>query len=882
VNSFGNWVKRRRKALDLTQPELAHRVGCSLATIVKIEADQRRPSFQIAALLAEHLEIQAAERDVFIKVARQEKGDDHLETLSSYFDTASLSMPKPAAHTSQSTAFTPKPPQKSTLPIPLTPLIGREHETQTVIQQLQDPACRLLTLTGSGGVGKTRLSLEVAYRTYANFEHGVYFVSLVGTGAAEFIVPAIADGLGFTFSGATELKGQLFNHLKDKQVLLVLDNLEHLLAGVQLLDELLEHAPRLKVLATSREQLNLRAEWLFEVQGLPVSPHIDLHNLEANSAAALFIQRAKHSNINFVPLPENLPAIAHICQLVEGLPLALELAASWVRVMSMNEIVHEIERSLDFLSTTARDTPQRHRSIRAVFDYSWNLLSLDERRALRWLSVFRGGFTRAAAEQVAGATLPLISALVDKSLVRRSVASTGRYDLHELLRQYAATRLQLDQQEEGEARRRHAEFYLALLGDYQSRLQSQHQREALVRINPETDNIRFAWEEAILNQRLDLLRAAVWSLWYVYELRTYFQEGEMLIKRSVELTRGWLAKLEVGGLGLERTNIQGALGAFLAHQAFFSFRLGRNIESQQLFEESISLLRNLNESTSLAYALGHYGILRSLQGAYEEAVLNTSEAIELSRASRDRWQEALYTTFLGMATDDQGKYDDAFRLFTEALQICRELGDPRLISLAAGYLGQTAHTLGRYDEVPNLLREGLQASAETNDRFGIALAGVRMAMVAQTRGKSLEARRHLKESIQHFREAGDTWFLAHALNFEGKIAFAAGEYEQAEERFREAGKLAFATQAFPMLLDAMLGLATLDTEKGSAERALLLALHIVKNPAGTHDTKQRSKKLRDGLLERLSEAQIATVNMQFQHKSFEALVHEFLLISRQS
>lgn len=377
--SFGNWVRRRRKALDLTQPELATRVGCSVSAIFKIESDERRPSHQIAELLAKHLEIPVEQHDLFIKVARQEKTVDHLERLPP------LSTPQPVPGSN---------PVKANLPIPLTSLIGREHELQMVIQQVQDPACRLLTLTGPGGVGKTRLALEVAHRLHDIFDDGVCFVSLVGISASEFIIPAIIDSLGFIPSGALDLKAQLFHFIKDKHILLILDNLEHLLNGIELLDELLEHAPQVKLLTTSREQLNLRAEWAFEVQGLPVPSHIEMENLESNSAAALFIQRARQVNVNFIPTTEDLSAVRRICKLVDGMPLALELAATWVRMLSAREIAHEIERNIDFLTTIGRDVPQRHRSIRAVFEHSWNLLTEEERRILRQLAVFRGGFTR--------------------------------------------------------------------------------------------------------------------------------------------------------------------------------------------------------------------------------------------------------------------------------------------------------------------------------------------------------------------------------------------------------------------------------------------------------------------------------------------------------
>ncbi|HXQ38741.1 MAG TPA: AAA family ATPase, partial [Anaerolineales bacterium] len=480
--------------------------------IFKMEADERRPSRQIAELLAKHLEIQPGQQELFLKVARQEKSVEELEPPS----PLSGSGPVP---TSQLVS--------SNLPVPLTSIIGREHEMRAIIQQIQDPACRLLTLTGPGGVGKTRLALEVAHRLNESFKNGAPFVSLVGTSTSEFIVPAIAEAVGFVFSGATELKVQLFNHFKEQQMLLILDNLEHLLSGIQLLDDLLEYAPGIKLLTTSREQLNLRAEWVFEVQGLPVSSHIELDDLESNSAAALFIQRARQTDVNFTPRAENLPSITRICQLVDGLPLGLELAATWVRMMSLPEVAREIERSMDFLTTTARDASPRHRSMRAVFDYSWNLLSTEERQVMRKLSVFRGGFTRAAAEKVAGATLPLLSALLDKSLVRRN--ESGRYDLHELLRQYANVQLRAEEQEEQAVCEGHAEFYLSLLEAHKPMLQSRRQRDALAELSSETDNIRAAWDEAVSSRRLDLLRRGAWSLWYMYELRTYFQEGEALI-----------------------------------------------------------------------------------------------------------------------------------------------------------------------------------------------------------------------------------------------------------------------------------------------------------------------------------------------------------------
>src|SRR5215216_379932 len=340
------------------------------------------------------------------------------------------------------------------LPTQLTAFIGRETELASLKALLADDHNRLITLVAPGGMGKTRLSLEAAEQMVQAFPQGIYFVALDRISSADLIVQTVAEVLPISLSSNEDPKSRIMEYLRDKAVLLVMDNFEHVLDGATFVQDILRAAPRVQILATSRAKLNLMGETIFNIEGLTVGES----RLEKNSAVQLFTQSARWTQPKFELNDALLPAVTRICRLVDGMPLAIVLAAAWIDTLSVDEISTEIETSLDMLETEKRDVPDRQRSVRAVIESSWNQVDVTAQNLLKRLSVFRGGFTRAAAQAAAGASLRGLAQLVDKTLLRRD-PDTGRYSIHELLRQYAEEQLKLSTDEEQSAHEDHAKYF---------------------------------------------------------------------------------------------------------------------------------------------------------------------------------------------------------------------------------------------------------------------------------------------------------------------------------------------------------------------------------------------------------------------------------------
>jgi predicted ATPase/transcriptional regulator with XRE-family HTH domain len=869
---FSDWLKRRRKALDLTQDELAKRAGCSLGALRKIEAGERRPSKQLAVLLAQALDIPQEEQQAFIRVAR---GDLNLERLRAPSPATPSSLPDLSLLQGTPKSTVPgagSRPPANRIPLQTTPLVGRESELDALERLFNDPQCRLLTLIGIGGIGKTRLAIEFAAKHLSGFPGGVFYIPLTPVDSLEKIVPAIADGFDFAFSGPSDPKEQLLNYIStciDEKALFILDNLEHLLvqvtAGesepglVKLVSEILGRAPGVHILGTSRERLNLHGEWIYELHGLSVPPTHYVGGVEEYNSVALFLRSAQRVKADFQTREAEQAALVRICQMVDGVPLALELAAAWVGILSCQEIAQEIGSNMDFLTTSMRDIPERHRSIRATFDHSWKLLADEERRALCQLSVFHGGFSRSAAGQVAGASLALLASLSAKSLVRRT--ESGRYDLHEVIRQYALSHLH-DQPGSLTTFERHCEYYLALLGEHEKLLKNASQQEAIRRLTDEIDNIRAAWDWAIRHKKYALLGQAGRAFGWYFEITGLYGDG---IEQFETLARALQARPES-----ERW--QRLLGLAHLHQGLLYFRKGEFDQASRHYEASIAVLRPTGDQVLLADALIFLGIILHLNGDYARATASEEEGLALARAAGEPWFEAFAIYNLGHLAGLMGHYAEGYEQMVAAVNTWRSLGDPHMIALGLNFMIPILSKLGKYEEAKAFMQESIALCEITRNRWGMGTAYGFLGLACIAGGQYGEAKAHLRKSLEVFGDYFTGWNIARSLTYLGDATRLDGDDLEARKIYLEALRLSIEGESIPIALDALSGMSCLQAQAGEAEKALLLCCIIIDHPSSEEETKLRAAGLRAELEGSLDCDQIAAAYTKAAGISFDEIV----------
>jgi predicted ATPase/DNA-binding SARP family transcriptional activator len=785
-------------------------------------------------------------------------------------------------------------PPRHNLPPPPGPLVGREKELSDLAELLSGPHGRMVTLVGPGGIGKTRLALQVAAGQRGTVAHGVYFVPLSATRTIEAVILAIGDALGVEFYGREAPREQLLAHLREKELFLVLDSMEHLLETTDLLADILQQAPGVVLLVTSRERLNLREEWVYTLRGL-ACPSSRNETSAEHGAMVLFAQSAHRVAHDFDPEAE-ARCIAEICQMVEGLPLAIELAAAWVSTWRCEEIAAAIARNLDILVSTLTNIPDRHRSIRATFAHSWELLTPAEQDLFSKLAVFRGGFQSEAVQHVARAGPERLATLVSKSMLRRE--STGRYQLHELLRQYAAEHLAASGSE-GPTEEHHGVYYCGFVRDREQGLQGLEQKTALAEIAAEIENVRTAWQWATTGAREAEIGAALGGLDLFYEHQSWYHEGHEAFAQAAA--------------GLQTHGQAGrVLHQVLVRQARFAQRLGQNEPARDLLTRCLEFFHTTDDHREEALALnllaevyidrGSYaqaegflkqalelcqkegntylhawavinlGDVTALQGNFDAARSYCAQGLALGQASGTPLRIASALSSLGRTAAIQGDYGEADNLFGESLRIYREFGHRRGIAGCLNNLGSLAYVAGDYAQARRLRLETLALCQEIGFRWGVANTLKSLGDIARQMGRPAEARRYLERALRTQQDMGDLRAQANTLNSLGAVAQNQGELEQAGQHLRRALALAVESGALPVAIDVLNGVAAILAAQGRPLEALELNAFVLVHPAGEKQTRDRAEALRGELLAQLAPSRAAEAEARGQSTCLEDVV----------
>lgn len=639
---------------------------------------------------------------------------------------------------------------RNTLPNYTTPFVGRSKELLEIKNRLQNKDCHILSLVGSGGIGKTRLAVHYATDQASDFEHEVTFVSLQSASDEEHMVILLAEALEFKFYEYEDATQQVQDFLRDKNLLLVMDNYESLLPEVEFVSSLIHSSPNLKILVTSREPLNIQEEWLYSVTGMKFAD-VPSKTADNYDAIQLFASRAQQIRQDF-SLERELPYIARICRLVEGMPLAIELAVTWLRTLSCKEIGDQIEHNLDFLVSSMRNVPSRHQSIRTVFNQSWSMLSNQEQDTFMKLAIFNSGFNLDAAKSIASANVLILSGLVEKSFLRRT--DSDRYQIHELMRQYGLEKLEtstLYAQTQG----LHCEYFLQLLARNTDNLMGKSQTSALDEIEAEYANIRFAWEFAVAQGNYKGIVNSVDSFYWFCVFRGYFQEGIKLLELTIagSVPPSFWSKVKAKQIGLmvhaiieDRSDWHFDLeqclkiarndqdleniGFCLSIMGLRELVLENFAQSRTYYEQSLEAYQQFGNDFYIARVLRQIGYVYLHQGNFEGAEPRLRDSLALARHCGDKVTEANCLYNLGSVAGFRNDIEDWFSAYEAALRIRRELDDRASIALNLGGLAIGFFCRGDLDRANKYASEALSIATDINHRESKGLALIWLAYIA--------------------------------------------------------------------------------------------------------------------------------------------------------
>jgi predicted ATPase/DNA-binding XRE family transcriptional regulator len=813
--TFADLLRQLRTAAALSQEELAERAGVSLRGLSDLERGARRtPHLSTVRLLAHALALAPEDREALLAAARPGTVPEPIRVP-----------PAPAV----------------SLPLPLTSLLGREQDLAELIALLGQGNVRLVTLTGAGGSGKTRLALEVAARLQGAFSDGVVFVDLTPLRDAQFVLATIAGALGVRERPGQPLRETIAGVVGSKHRLLLLDNCEHVLEAAPEIAALLAACPRLVVLATSREALRLRGERLFPVSPLPLpaSEHIvSVEEVARVPAVTLFVERATADHPGFLLSPENAPAVAAICRRLDGLPLAIELAAAWSNALPPALLLDRLEKRLQLLMGGSRDLPARQRTMRDAIAWSFALLAPPEQRLFRRLAVFAGGWTLEAAEVVSGGDdevhiLEGLEALARASLVQPVAQPDGewRFSMLETLREFGLEHLRQEDDQGLAIEQAHADYYLALVEQAYVELVGAQQQTWLARLDAEDANIRAALDWSLEHGSTESVLRLARSLWRYWLARGRLIEGRSWLERALALPGVEEAPLSV------RADAHNALGNLLGDSAEY-------MRARQHYEEALALRREIADSEGIAGALNNLGIVAAWLGDYDDALALYRESLELRQTKRDAFGMALCFANLGDVLLARGDFDSAQEYQAEALRL-RELAHDAVGSAYSVYnLGEIARLRGDTAEAARYLTDSFSRFEALGEKLGIAYAECSLGDLASQVGDTARAAQLLDRALRTREEIGDRRGVIECLEALGMAAIRSGE-DDAGTRLLVAARAERETLSCPVPPStqnehdralaagrARLGAGAVDAlyEEGrllTPEQALVLAYEIV-------------------------------------------------------
>ena len=770
--SFGYWLRLKRKSLDLTREGLAERVGYSAATIKKLEEEERRPSAQMVEKLAEIFTIPPNEQPAFLRFARGE--------LDSYIPEMGEDAPWNIS------ANLPR----SNLPIMVTSLIGREKEIAEVHRYLLSSDVHLVTLTGPPGIGKTRLSIESARRALPDFSQGVFFVALAPLDSPALIPVTVAQAMGYVGAGNVSTMEQLKEGIGNKQLLIVLDNCEHLIEDVaSLATSLLSVCPRLKILATSRESLRVPGEWLYPVPALDVpvldsageDSFVDIDAVVNFAALTLFAERARAVRPSFALDAENIKAISAVCKQLDGMPLAIELVAARMRLITPQALSERLHA--EFLSSAdeMRGVPTRQKSLKDAIDWSYELLSEEEKKIFSSLSIFSGGCTLEAAETIFSQAFTettisaLIASLFDKSLLQQSFDSNGeaRYAMLVTIQEFARQRLG-ETDAEAEIRNWHLAYFLDLAGQADHELRGPNQLEWLDRLTSMHDNLRVALDWGIETGQTEKALQLARNLWWFWSKRSEFNEGRQWLGRVLELHDAPLFP-----------DLYANVLAQLAHHTWL--QVGAEA-AKPFIEQALTLAREQGNSQTIANTLMVSGMVLTDEQNFAAARSTLEESMALFQEMGDTWGYAVAKMVLGYAAVKKDDRATALMLIQEALMAFRDLGDQYFQSVCLSQTGNLRAKNGDWDDGLTELRESLRLSRELGSKYEIAAGLLRLAQTEQHLGQPAGAVR-LYCAARNIYDSLGAWSQQEDLRLEKylttcRLALSESEFAEAMEQGR--------------------------------------------------------------------------------------------------